>query len=95
MVDEVARQLTGCRLIVLAGQLDLPETAAVLGRIDLFVTGDTGPMHLAAAMGTPVVSLFGPSDPRRYGPGIETRRVLRVQLPCSPCGQVRLPRPRT
>ena len=40
---------------------------------------------------TPVIALFGPSDPRRYGPLATHQRVLRVQLPCSPCGQVRLP----
>ena len=63
----------------------------LLGDLDLLITGDTGPMHLAAAMGTPVVALFGPSDPRRYGPLTEDARILRVDLPCSPCGQVRLP----
>lgn len=91
MVDEVARQLDGVSVRQLAGELDLPETAAVLGRLDLFVTGDTGPMHLAAAMGVPVVALFGPSDPNRYGPRASAERIVRVQLPCSPCGQVRLP----
>jgi ADP-heptose:LPS heptosyltransferase len=55
------------------------------------VTSDTGPMHLAAAVGTPLVALFGPSDPRRYGPVGSEAHVLRVDLPCSPCGQVRLP----
>jgi ADP-heptose:LPS heptosyltransferase len=48
-------------------------------------------MHLAAAVGTPVVALFGPSDPARYGPRGTEARVIRVDLPCSPCGQVRLP----
>jgi ADP-heptose:LPS heptosyltransferase len=71
--------------------LDIPALAALLGRMDLLVTGDTGPMHLAAAMATPIVALFGPSDPRRYGPNTPEARVIRVDLPCSPCGQVRLP----
>jgi ADP-heptose:LPS heptosyltransferase len=48
-------------------------------------------MHLAAAMGTPVVALFGPSDPKRYGPLARKARVVRVDLWCSPCGRVRLP----
>jgi ADP-heptose:LPS heptosyltransferase len=65
--------------------------AALLARFDVFVTGDTGPMHLAAAVGTPVVALFGPADPRRYGPLTDRKRVVRVDLPCSPCGLVRLP----
>ncbi len=91
MVDEVRLMLGDRPVVDAAGALDLPGAAALLGRLDVLITGDTGPMHLAAAMGTPVVALFGPSDPARYGPLIDRRRVLRVQLPCSPCGQVRLP----
>jgi lipopolysaccharide heptosyltransferase II len=91
MVAQVLAALDGVPVINTAGALTLIETAALLTRLDVFVTGDTGPMHLAAAVGTPVVALFGPSDPRRYGPLGPRHRVLRVQLPCSPCGQVRLP----
>lgn len=91
MVDHVRRALGDRPVVDAAGVLDLPGTAALLSRLDLLITGDTGPMHLAAAMGTPIVALFGPSDPRRYGPLATRHRVLRVQLPCSPCGQVRLP----
>src|SRR5437867_1192748 len=46
----------------------LVATAAVVERLDLFVAGDTGPLHLAHAVGTPTVGIFGPSDPRRYAP---------------------------
>jgi len=63
----------------------------VLAELDVLVTGDTGPMHLAAAVGTPLVALFGPSNPVRYGPLSGAHRILRVDLWCSPCGQVRLP----
>lgn len=91
MVGQVRAALGATPVIDTAGMFDLPATAAVLARLDVLITGDTGPMHLAAAVGTPVVALFGPSDPRRYGPLAERQRVLRVQLPCSPCGQVRLP----
>jgi ADP-heptose:LPS heptosyltransferase len=91
MVDAVKRALSGVPVVDAAGAFDLPTLAALLASLDLLVTGDTGPMHLAAAMGTPVVALFGPSDPRRYGPRGSPHRVLRVDLPCSPCGQVRLP----
>jgi len=91
MVDTVKRSLAGVPLVDAAGAFDLPTLAALLASLDLLVTADTGPMHLAAAMGTPVVALFGPSDPRRYGPRGSPHRVLRVDLWCSPCGQVRLP----
>jgi lipopolysaccharide heptosyltransferase II len=92
IVKQVRRLLADdVPLVDVAGVLDVPALAAVLARMDLLVTGDTGPMHLAAAMGTPIVALFGPSDPRRYGPNTPESRVVRVSLPCSPCGQVRLP----
>ncbi len=91
LVRQVADQLGGTRMVSVAGAVSLPDLAGVLAALDVLVTGDTGPMHLAAAVGTPVVALFGPSDPRRYGPRASRERVVRVQLPCSPCGQVRLP----
>jgi lipopolysaccharide heptosyltransferase II len=90
-VDQVRRLVGEARIIDVGGALDLVELAAVLTRLDVLVTGDTGPMHLASAMATPLVALFGPADPRRYGPTSPRQHVLRVDLPCSPCGQVRLP----
>jgi len=91
MVAGVASQLQDIRAVDTAGALDVVELAALLSMLDVFVTSDTGPMHLAAALDTPVVALFGPADPRRYGPRATHERILRVDLPCSPCGQVRLP----
>jgi len=81
----------GIEIVDLAGPLDLLTLAAVLSRLDLYVTGDTGPMHLAAAMGTPVVGVFGLSEPARYAPLVARRRIVRIDLPCSPCNRVRLP----
>ena len=52
---------------------------------DLMITNDTGPMHAAAALGKPVIALFGPTDPRRTGPYGQLENVLRIELPCSPC----------
>lgn len=68
----------------LAGRLPLKQLVAVLREVDLLVTVDSGPMHLAAAVGTPVVALFGPTDPLRTGP-LGAGRILRRELPCSPC----------
>ena len=75
------------RVHVLAGRTDLPVLAAVLQRCRLVLTNDTGVMHLAAAVGAPLVALFGPESPVRYGPRGDTRhiRVLAGDVPCGPC----------
>jgi len=52
---------------------------------ELMITNDTGPMHAAAALGKPVIALFGPTEPRRTGPYGQLENVLRIELPCSPC----------
>lgn len=69
------------------GRLGIPELAALIETCDLMVTNDTGPMHLAAALGRPVVALFGPGNPGRYGPygpdGFHV--VIQHPVPCSPC----------
>jgi ADP-heptose:LPS heptosyltransferase len=74
-----------------AGTVTLPILAAVLERLNVFVTGDTGPMHLAAAVGTPVVAIFGPSDPARYGPLSDQAQIVTADLWCRPCNRVRRP----
>ena len=60
------------------------DLAALLRRSVLFVGADSGPLHLAAALGTPVVGLYGPKDPRTYGPYWENSRVVRKGVACSP-----------
>lgn len=68
--------------------LGLRGLAAVLAAVDAVVAGDTGPLHLAAAVGTPCVALFGPKDPRRYGPRAHGRllhEILFHDVPCRPC----------
>ena len=80
------------RLVIDAATDDgLLVSAAILAQLDVFVTGDTGPMHLASAVGTPVVAVFGPSDPARYAPRGPADRVVRIDLPCSPCNRIRRP----
>ena len=63
----------------------------MLSKCALLVTGDTGPMHLAASVGTPIVAVFGLSLPARYGPRSAEARVVRIDLPCSPCNRIRRP----
>jgi lipopolysaccharide heptosyltransferase II len=92
VIDEVQAAIPGTvRVLNLSGQADLLDMAAVLERVAVFITGDTGPMHLAAAVGTPLVSIFGPSDPVRYAPRTERSRIVRIDLPCAPCNRIRLP----
>jgi len=91
LVDSVTRLLPAEHVIDVAGHLDLLTLAAVLERLDLLITGDTGPMHLAVGVNTPVVAVFGPSAPVRYAPRGPSDRIVRVDLPCSPCNRIRLP----
>lgn len=86
----------GAAALNTAGDLDLGETLGVLSVLDLFLSPDTGPMHLACAVDTPSVTVFGPSDPRRYfsgGTGESGTRhvVVKADLWCAPCNQIRRP----
>jgi len=88
--EEVLRHMHSASLNVAAplnliGQTTLKELIAVLRLARVVVTNDSGPMHLAAAVGTPVVALFGPTDPAKTGPYGSGHIVLRSGLPCSPC----------
>ena len=73
------------RCLNLAGQTSLTEMIEWLRLCDLMVTNDTGPMHVAAALGKPVVGVFGPTEPRRTGPYGQLDRVVQHHLPCVPC----------
>ncbi len=79
---------------VLGPDLDLAGLAAAMAELDLLVTNDSGPMHLAAAVGVPCVALFGPTDRRRTAPAGESgagHTVLDRNLWCSPCFRRRCP----
>jgi heptosyltransferase-2 len=70
---------------ILTGQTSLSRLASVISFADLFVTNDSGPMHLANALGIPVVALFGPTDPKRTGPFRQPSSVIHKGAPCWPC----------
>lgn len=74
-----------------AGELSLPETAALLARSRCVVSSDTGPLHLATAVGTPVVGLYGSTEPRRTGPFGSGHTVVRKELSCAPCEEKECP----
>jgi len=75
----------GPGVLDLTGRLTLPEMVEWIRHSAVLVTNDTGPMHVAAALGCPVVGIFGPTDPRRTGPHGQTDATLQVPLPCAPC----------
>jgi len=69
----------------LTGKISLPEMIEWIRLSDLMISNDTGPMHVAAALGKPVVAIFGPTEPRRTGPYGQLQNVIRIDLPCAPC----------
>jgi ADP-heptose:LPS heptosyltransferase len=71
--------------IDLTGETSVGQLPALLSSASLLITNDSGPMHVAAAVGTPVVALFGPTSPVRTGPYGAGHRVLTHELPCRPC----------
>ena len=83
----VAIANTDCveRCVDASGKLTIPELGALLERSDILISNDSGPLHLAASLGTPVVGLFGPEDPEFYGPTHPEAIVVYRKLECSPC----------
>ncbi|MFH1141043.1 MAG: lipopolysaccharide heptosyltransferase II [Chloroflexota bacterium] len=72
-------------MVDLTGATTLGQLGAVIQCCDLFIGNDAGPLHLAVAVGTPSVAVFGPSDPRRYRPYLERSITIHKGVPCSPC----------
>ncbi len=82
--EAIAAQLGG-RSIVLSGATTIRELMAVVKRCRLLITNDTGPMHIAAACGVPVVAVFGPTDWRTTSPYGQERSIVREAVDCAPC----------
>jgi len=83
---QVLEQLPEDNVIDMAGnKMEFGRLAAAMEMTDLFVTDDTGTLHLASATGVPTVGLYGPSSPERYGPWGNKHRVVVPSLPCAPC----------
>lgn len=80
-------KLMGARAVPFAGNLQVRELAACIEKCDLFLTNDTGPMHIATAVDTPTVSLFGPGNHIRFQPLGGLHQTIRHDVPCSPCKQ--------
>jgi heptosyltransferase I len=72
-------------VVNLAGKTSLIEMGGWFTQMNLVVVNDSGPLHMAVALGIPVVALFGPTDPRRTGPYGEGHRVITSEMACRPC----------
>lgn len=83
--SQLAARFDSSSVLDLTGRTSLLEMVEWLRICRVMVTNDTGPMHVAAALGKPVVGLFGPTDPRRTGPYRQLSRSLQLRLPCAPC----------
>ncbi len=73
------------RVVNLAGKCSLPQLGGWLQAMDLAIANDSGPMHMAAAVGTPVLAIFGPTDSSRTGPYGSAHKVIKSKLDCQPC----------
>jgi heptosyltransferase-2 len=84
VLDTVAAQMRR-PAVNLGGRTDLSALVGVLERVDLLISNDTGAMHVAVAVGTPVLAIFGPTDAVATGPLGRSARVVCASVPCSPC----------
>ncbi len=85
LVEQIVARTT-TKPLVLAGKLQIKELGALTERARLFIGVDSMPMHLAAAMGTPAVALFGPSGEQEWRPWRVAHRIVTTSHPCRPCG---------
>jgi heptosyltransferase-2 len=84
LAEQIAASMT-TPARVLCGETTLPELVGVLSRLGLLLTNDSGPMHVAAALGVPVLAVFGPTDWRETAPVGPRARLVREPVDCSPC----------
>ena len=84
LIERITRN-TQEKPIDLAGKTSLPQLAAILQRANLLISGDSGPMHIAGAVGTPLIAIHGPTDPAHSGPVSPKATILKSGIWCSPC----------
>lgn len=84
IVEEIKNRMVSIPILV-AGSTSIRELASLIERCSVFVSNDTGPMHMAAALKVPVVALFGSTDPNATAPLGEGHRVIQKEVECGPC----------
>ena len=88
LIEKVTRRMRE-QPLNLAGKTSLAQLAALLKRADLLISGDSGPVHMATAVETPVIAIHGPTNPALSGPVSRHATVLRSDIWCSPCYMAR------
>ena len=84
IVAEIERTLQG-NCLDMAGKTSVRQLMALIKRCNFFITNDSGPMHIAAAFGVPLVAIFGPTDHRGTAPCSDTAVIIRQAIDCAPC----------
>jgi lipopolysaccharide heptosyltransferase II len=79
------QELTSAEFVNLVGKTDLRQLGALIEQMSFYITCDSGPMHVAAAVNTPTIALFGPTSPIRHAPYGTGHVVIQKQIECSPC----------
>jgi ADP-heptose:LPS heptosyltransferase len=90
MLADELRKVIHAKAVSFVGQLTIKQTAALISKCDLFISNDTGPMHIAAVLKTPLIALFGPGDITRFDPRVifQEAVVFYNKADCAPCENV-------
>ena len=86
IVDDVAQKMRTCA-VLMKGRMTLRELGAMIEKCDVFLSNDTGPMHISTAVKTTTIALFGPGNHVKFQPIGEKHALIRKDVPCSPCKQ--------
>ena len=89
--DSIVTSTDSTKVKNLMGQTDLPILVGLLKKSHLLLANDSGPMHIAAALEVPTVTLFGPTDPAKTGPFGKKHKVFQSRASCSPCFERKCP----
>jgi lipopolysaccharide heptosyltransferase II len=82
-VIEAVNELGNKSILFFEGSIT--ETASLIGKCGLFISNDSGLMHVAVSQGIPVIAIFGPTDPKKTDPYTDKKLIVKSKLPCSPC----------
>jgi len=85
MAEGLASSMPKVKPINACGKMTVNQLACLIKRCGVYISADSAPLHVAASQGTPIIALFGPTDPVRHMPAAENAVVIRKEMPCGPC----------